>query len=380
MIVTQEIFNSSQGWTTIFNKGEMNTAQLVLVFGNRYVISSKNIYPEIKGKYPEAEIVICSTSGEINDQGILDESLVLTAIEFEHTQIQTCCVNINDFENSEVAAQSIVHSLSQDNLNHIFIVSDGQLINGSDLVKGLNTLKAQQVAATGGLAGDGYDFTETLVGLNTTPTTGNVVAVGFYGNRLQVGFGSKGGWDAFGPERKITKSKENVLFELDGSNALEMYKSYLGEAAKELPSSALFYPLSIKTNNMEEPIVRTILAINEADQSMTFAGDVPEGAIARLMRHNPDRLIDGAEQAAQTSIDQFTQAKAPDLAILVSCVGRKIVLGQNIDEEVEVIRDMVGPNTAITGFYSYGEIAPFQYLSRCELHNQTMTVTTFSEV
>jgi len=115
------------------------------------------------------------------------------------------------------------------------------------LVKGLNTLANEKVAATGGLAGDGYDFQKTYVGLNEVAAEGNIAAIGFYGDRLQVGFGSKGGWMPFGPERKVTKSEGNILYELDNQNALELYKKYLGEAAKELPSSALYYPLSIYT-------------------------------------------------------------------------------------------------------------------------------------
>lgn len=379
MNIQQETFESDSGWKTIFSKGNLQDPQIVLVFGHKKMISSERMYHQIKSKYPTAEIVIGSTSGEIIDCGVLDESIVLTAIEFEHTQVKTCGVNIEDFANSELAADAIVRALNTPDLNHVFIVSDGQLINGTELVKGLNSLKSNKVAATGGLAGDGYNFEETLVGLNRKPSSGNIVAIGFYGDRLKVRFGSKGGWDPFGPERRVTKSKGNILYQLDGRNALELYKSYLGEAANELPSSALFYPLSIKTNQMNEPIVRTILSINEEDQSMTFAGDIPQGVEARLMKHNPDRLIDGAETAAQTSIGKVEEGGEPELAILVSCVGRKIVLGQKIEEEVEVIRDLVGQNTAITGFYSYGEIAPFQYLSRCELHNQTMTITTFTE-
>ena len=380
MQIRQETFKFNSGWETIFNKGKVQNPQVVLSFGNRSVISNNGIFNQIKDKYPDAEIILASTSGEINDIEVIDDSIVLTAIEFDHSSVKTCCVNIEDYDNSEEAAQAIVKKLDTADLNHIFIVSDGQLINGSDLVKGLNSIKDKKIATTGGLAGDGIEFTETLVGLNSEPSNGNIVAIGFYGDRLKIGFGSKGGWDSFGPERKVTKSVDNILYELDGQNALELYKGYLGEAADELPSSALFFPLSIKTRMMKEPIVRTILSISEEDQSMTFAGDIPEGAIAQLMKHSPDRLIDGAEEAAQNCLEKEEKFKEPELAILVSCVGRKIVLGQNIDEEVDVIRDLVGESTAITGFYSYGEIAPFQYLSRCELHNQTMTITTFSEI
>ena len=187
-----------------------------------------------------------------------------------------------------------------------------------------------------------------------------------------------GGWDPFVPERKITRSSGNVLHELDGQSALALYKKYLGPQAAELPASGLLFPLSLRVREDETGIVRTILGINEEEQSITFAGDVPEGAYVRLMKANFDRLIDGASQAAQASYTTIG-ASSPDLAILISCVGRKLVLKQRIEEEVESVREILGDRTVLTGFYSYGEISPFSPSATCELHNQTMTITTFSE-
>lgn len=377
MKIVQEIFKEEFGWENIFQNGSISNPQVVLAFGNREIISQNQIYQELKNKYPTADIIMSSTAGEIINTGFVDNSVVITAIEFEHTQLETCQVNIGDFENSYDAATKIVSTLSKKELKHVFIVADGQLINGSELVEGLNQFEIKEVSTTGGLAGDGYDFNKTLVGLNNIPAEGNIVAIGFYGDRLKVEFGSKGGWDPFGPERIITKSKDNILYELDNQNALDLYKKYLGDAAKELPSSALFFPLSIKIEGADESLVRTILSICEETKSMTFAGNMPQGSLAQMMKHNADRLIGGAEQAAEKCM---TSSENPEFAILVSCVGRKIVLGQNIDEEIEVIRDQLGNKTILTGFYSYGEIAPFSHSSRSELHNQTMTITTFSEI
>ncbi|HNT70258.1 MAG TPA: FIST C-terminal domain-containing protein, partial [Bacteroidales bacterium] len=195
-------------------------------------------------------------------------------------------------------------------------------------------------------------------------------------SHLKVSHGSMGGWDPFGPERLITKSTSNKLYELDGQPALSIYKKYLGEYSDELPGSALLFPLSVKLSENEEPVVRTILSIDEDEQSLTFAGNIPTGCYTRLMQANFDRLIEGASNAATNSIQTFQK---PDLAILISCVGRKLVLNQRIEEEVEAIRDILGTSTAITGFYSYGEISPNQGFNSCELHNQTMTITTMSE-
>jgi hypothetical protein len=120
------------------------------------------------------------------------------------------------------------------------------------------------------------------------------------------------------------------------------------------------------------------MAIDEENQSMTFAGDMPEGGYARLMKANFDRLIDGAGDAAHATSETLGASK-PELALLISCVGRKLVLKQRVEEEVEGVRDVLGEDTVLAGFYSYGEICPHGAFTQCELHNQTMTITTFSE-
>lgn len=231
---------------------------------------------------------------------------------------------------------------------------------------------------TGGLAGDGDRFQETLVFWDNPPARDTIAILGFYGDRLRVGYDSLGGWDPFGPERIITRSKGNVLYEFDGHSAHELYKKYLGEHAKGLPATGLLFPLSIRTKAGKPGVVRTILSVNEQEQSMTFAEDVSEGAYARLMKANFDRLIDGATGAAKTSC-QGVGSASPDLAVLISCVGRKLVLKQLIEEEVEGVQRVLGDRTILTGFYSYGEICPFISGAHCELHNQMMTITTFLE-
>ncbi|MBW3655984.1 MAG: FIST C-terminal domain-containing protein [Gemmatimonadetes bacterium] len=279
---------------------------------------------------------------------------------------------------SRHAGRALAGSLDPEGLRHVLVLSDGLRVNGSDLVQGLSERLPPDVAATGGLSADGSRFERTLVGVDGEVAEGMVAAVGFYGAALRVGYGSLVGWDPFGPERVITRSRGNVLYELDGCSALQLYRRYLGEHAAELPASGLLFPLSLRTAPGEAGVVRTILAVDEAEQSVTFAGDVPEGAMARLMKANFERLIDGATGAARTS-GQGIRSGSAQLALLISCVGRKLILKQRTEEEVESVRDVLGRRAVLAGFYSYGEISPFSASTRCELHNQTMTVTTFAE-
>lgn len=350
---------------------------LVLCFGSKEMLQINNIYTTVQAKFPSAIISMCSTAGEIYQEDVYSDSLVTVAMSFDKTKIEAKTININDFDTSYNAGIGLVKKISKENLAYLMVFSDGSLVNGSELVKGLSTQVDENVLITGGLAGDGANFQSTLLGLNEQPKGGEIIAIGFYGDSLTVEHGSQGGWDIFGLEKRITKSTDNVLFELGDQNALELYKKYLGPEAKNLPGAALLYPLSVVIPGATKPIVRTILSINEEEKSMTFAGDVPVGSQVRFMKSNFTKLTKAASEAAsKTSLKRKDQ---PDLAILVSCVGRKLVLGEKIDEEVKAVSNSFNNETILAGFYSYGEISPFNEGGDCQLHNQTMTITSFYE-
>lgn len=355
-----------------------DNVQLVLGFGSGTLITEQETFSNIQSKFPNATICLCSTAGEIFDIEVFDNSVALVVFSFSTSFIRTSKVNIEDFETSLDAGKSLVNQLPKEQLKLVFVLSDGGKVNGSELVKGLNTNKGNDVIITGGIAGDGTEFNKTYVGLNEIPKSGNIVAVGFYGNNLSISHGSLGGWDSFGLEREVTKSIGNELYEIDNKNALDLYKTYLGKYANELPGSALLFPLAIKLESEQDAIVRTILSIDEKKQTMIFAGDIPEGSRVRFMKANFDRLIDAASDAAVNCLN--INSKSPKIALLISCVGRKLILGNRIDEEVEAVSEIFGKETSLVGFYSYGEISPLKPLANCELHNQTMTITCIDEI
>lgn len=379
MKTNQLIWEDGDSWEAYEDSIEINP-QLVLFFGSTSLLEGSDYFQQLRDKYPDAQLIGCTTAGEIIGDEVLDDSIVATAIELEKTNISTASLLISDVSGSKEAGTKLAKEISSDTLKSVLVISDGGSVNGSELVEGLTEVLGKEVIVTGGLAGDGGRFEKTLVAYNEVPQQGRIVVIGFEGEAIQVGHGSVGGWDAFGPERKITKSTANVLFELDGKPALELYKGYLGDKASELPGSALLFPLMIRPDGQEETgTVRTILSVNEEDQSMTFAGDVPEGYSAQLMMANFDRLVEGASEAAKYAFNREEQEMESDtLAILISCVGRKMVLGQRIGDEVESVMDIMGGAKQI-GFYSYGEISPHVEVGNCQLHNQTMTITSITE-
>ena len=377
MRIAQACWTAADGWSPNLPM-DMGEAELAFVFASREILENDRLVDELKVAIPKSVLFGCSTAGEILDTRVRDNSASVTVVKFEDTGVRCASLEIADSVDSFEAGRQLAGSIPHEGLVHLLVLSDGIVINGSELVRGLSSSLPEGVSITGGLSGDGARFERTVV-LNASGAPARAVSVvGLYGARLRVGYASLGGWDAFGPERLVTHSQGNVLYELDGMSALDLYKRYLGEHADGLPATGLLFPLSLRRDEADTPVVRTILGVDEENHSLTFAGDVPEGSFARLMMANFDRLIDGASGAAQRT-RASVQEPRPELALLISCVGRKMVLKQRIEEEVEAVREVL-PDAALTGFYSYGEISPFTPNAKCELHNQTMTITTFAEV
>jgi hypothetical protein len=379
MHADQLSWNEASGW----QPAEANAlTDLVLFFGTREALACGRRYRELRAMFPQAHILGCSTGGQICNDDVTDDEIVAVALRFEATRLRLASEPAPGPEQSRRCGEAIGHVLAADDLAGIFVLSDGLNVNGSELVAGIAGVVGERVPVTGGLAGDGALFLQTLVGADCAPTSHTVGAIGFYGSAVRIGHGSAGGWDEFGPRRLITRSRGNVLFELDGKPALDLYESYLGEDdAKGLPGTALLFPLRIR--NSERPdhdIVRTILAVDRKARSMTFAGDVPEGWMAQLMRGNFDRLAEGAAKAARQAAECIGERRTGDqVAVLVSCIGRRLLMGQHTIDEVEAASAELGADVPRLGFYSYGEISPHATSGDCELHNQTMTVTAISE-
>jgi hypothetical protein len=373
------VYRPATGWGGDLPAQLDSPNTLVLAFAAPRYAADPAPFDQLSRAFPNSLLIGCSSSGEIAGNDVHDDSVSVAVTRFDHSGLRQASTVVTDAADSFHAGARLAAQLASRELRAVFVLADGLGVNGSALVDGLSRHLGAGVVVTGGLAGDGSAFQRTWV-LNGSHGEGRrVSAVGFYGQRLRVGHGCDGGWLDFGPERRITRAEGTVLYELDDKPALALYKTYLGDLAAKLPGSALLFPLSVRlARSGLRPVVRTILGIDEATQSMTFAGDMPHGAIARLMRTSVDRLVGSAEDAiAHALLDLPTSA--PVLAVSVSCVGRRLVMGERTDEEAEAVADQLPSGSAHAGFYSYGEIAPANGSAHAELHNQTMTVTVFAE-
>jgi hypothetical protein len=351
---------------------------LLLVFGSAELL--KSVAAPLASLFSDVIRAGCSTAGEISGAGVSDGTCVVTAVRFDSTRLVAASTRLVDMEDSHAAGTRLGQELPLQGLRAVLILGQGVAINGSALIAGMTEVLGPTIPITGGLAGDAAAFKESWVLDQTGVHNDRLVCVGLYGENLSFSHGSFGGWSPFGPARKVTRCDHNVLFELDGEPALDIYRRYLGAHAKDMPASGLLFPFAmLGSDHTEVGLIRTILGMDEDAGSLILAGDLdPEGYL-RLMHASTDALVEGAEVAARGAREMF-DARGPGLALLVSCVGRKLVMGGRVDEEIEAVSDVFGQGTVLAGFYSNGEISPFTGYVECKLHNQTMTITHIAEL
>lgn len=376
-------WSSSAGWSEPSAPVPSDAVQLVLAFGPATAPPAA-WFAEVAGRWPGARLVYATGGGQIDQGEVVDDAVVLTGLAFESVRVG---VHSAAFEptGGEVApchafGRALGERLAGEaELRHVIVLADGLHVNGAAFTRGLGEALPAGVTVSGGLASDGLEFVTTGVGVDAPPAPRTIVAITLSGEALAVGTASLGGWEAFGPERLVTRAVDATLFELDGERALDIYRRYLGPLAAELPGSALLFPLAVSAPGGRESVVRTILGIDEDTGALRFAGDVPQGHKVRLMRATNDRLLDGAGSAARAALDAMQGVEA-GLVLCISCVGRRAVLRSRVEEEVDEVAQVAG-SALVTGFYSNGEIAPpfGEPGKRALFHNQTMTVTVLGE-
>lgn len=371
-------FDHSNGWSVKTFPALDSEQTLIFVFGAPEFIDDPDPISELVDAYPRSKIIGCSSAGEIAGPFVNDASISVAVLQFERSRIAVSSTKLAGSTSSFAAGEMLARQLFQDDLCSLFVLSDGLRINGAELARGIGSVLPPDIIITGGLAADGNHFKRTWVLSDGKLQEDIVVAAAFYGGNLQITYGCRSGWESFGPERRITRSSGNILFELDGRSVLSLYKEYLGDLADRLPATALLLPLGIRQDTVDSrETVRALVGINESDQSITFAGNMPKGYLAQLMRTGPDRLLDSASMAAEQARDNMAIA-GPMLTVAISGAGRRLLLGERVEEETELTLQHLPRGTHQIGFYSYGELS-LGASGICELQNQTMTLTTFSE-
>ncbi len=358
--------------------GESPDATFAVFFGPNPTIADPAFLAQARALCPNGPILGCTTGTLIDGPDLEDDAALLLAVTLKHTAVRIASAPVS-VETSRETGQNIAAQLDAPDLAGVFVLCDSLNVDGSELVAGLRERLGPNVPISGGLASDGADFKRTMVGANAVPAERMAGALAFYGSAFTMSQGCAHGWDHFGPPRRITRAEGNVLFELDGKPALDLYEKYLGVDAADLPGSALRFPLLVSApSDPLKKVIRTVLDVDRAARTLTFASAIEEGWDARLMRGALDRLAEGAAAAA----GEVLAGSSPDdegFAILVSCVGRRIVFGMSAADEPEAVADVLSSRLRQFGFYSHGEISSANAEAFCGLHNQTMTIVSMQE-
>jgi hypothetical protein len=325
-----------------------------------------------------SKLVGCTTDGEVSGNGFNMDSAILAGVVSKKLSFDVASV-ANLSADSESAGRTLAQKLPS-TVKYILLFSDGITGNGCALLRGMQSILDPGIPICGGTAADGNRFQQTFQFVNNQVLTDAAVAIGFSGE-FQIGFGIGSGWSPVGIGRTVTKANGTILYELDNEPALEVYKRCLGKHAEKLPGVGVEYPLALieekyscMIHDYYPFLLRATMAVYPQDGSIKFAGEIPQGTVVRLTCGDHQAILEATRRAVNQAKFDLGQAK-PALAFLFSCMARKIILGRHIRDEIQIIKDELGPGVPIVGFYSYGEYSPIKLGAPSLLHNETASIS-----
>lgn len=379
----KESFDAGKEATEMAVNKLSKTPNIFWVFG-AISYDQEKLLEGVNSVIPGTPVVGCTTDGEISTPGLSTDSVVVLALASDQIKFSTVAVDFLS-QDSFKAGIKVGDQFINTNVKYMQIFSDGLLGNGSKIVEGIQKVLGKSIIIAGGTAGDGSLFTRTYQYHNDKVLTNSIVGVGFEG-KFSFSTGVSSGWTPVGMAKEVTKSTGNVVYELDGQPALDVYKKFLGKHASMLPAVGVEYPLALlgPQGDVGEDgyfLCRATMGVDHEKGSITFAGDVPQGVMVKMTMGNDLDVIKAAKEAAQRALDQLKKNKniQPKVVFLYSCMARKIVLGSRTNEEILAVKEVIGKDFPIIGFYTYGEYAPIGKQNMSCLHNEVATITIIGE-
>lgn len=334
----------------------------------------------------DVPIIGCSGAAIISDQGISKPGLVILLLDFsEDIYSNTACVREIKVRTSESAGEELAdmllygfHDLRRD-LSIIFC--DGLIRESSNLISGLQKKLGKSFPLVGGFASDNLRFKKTYVYFNQELLSDAVCGL-LLGGKLNFGIGVKHGWRPLGKPRRVTKSYGNVVSEIDGAPAANIYEEYfasdIANLRKELKHISILYPIGIYLPGEVEYLLRNLLSIQD-NGYLVFQGNVPQGAQIRLMIGTKESCLLATQQAL-AEVKKGLAGHKINFLLVFDSISRYILLGRQAEQELKIIKEALEPDTHIIGLYTYGEQAPLRavsYQGMTYLHNQTITILGF---
>ena len=316
---------------------------------------------------PNACIIGTTTSGEIIEGKAKMHTTVLAFSLFEHTKIRTYASKI--YKSSEETANALISQFCTVEEKPRVAISfvDGLHINGEAFIDTLGKYHESLIIA-GGLSGDNANFQQTVVFTEKEILPSGAVVALLYNEHLQVATKASFGWESVGKSMMVTRAEGNIIYEIDGECAVDIYGKYLGEdIARNLPQIGVEFPLIVKKHGMEIP--RAPLS-KSSDGSLVFAGSIHTGDKVTFGYGNLQAILQYGQ-----SVYEDHQVQKSESIFVYSCMARLQLLGENVNDELLPLQSICN----VTGFFTYGEFYVESVNHKCELLNETMTILALSE-
>ncbi len=314
-----------------------------------------------------------SAERQFRESGV-DDDLVITVLRFEHVQVRAATADLHGAGGSRQAGRELGVKLARVNVGGVvlFIAPDSpseQACQSDALIAGLGEV-LPGVPIVGALACGHADLQPWVVNDSTVVHSG-AVAVALLGDSLRFGYGTASGWQAFGPERKVTRAANAVVIELDRRRPADIYRQFLGEAPANGDLSPQIFPLTLCTEDEPKTLI-SVRGVDPTNGSLLLDDRVGEDSVVRLMRASNERLVDAARLAALKASTGYEQ-----VAICIGGAGRPHTLRSRADDEAAAIVESLAEGIVLHGLYAAGELAPIA--GRCHRIQQSMTVVAIGE-
>lgn len=322
----------------------------------------ENLLQEIQEITPQAKIIGATTDGEILENEVSTDKIILSVTSFEKATLSVA-MQINE-DNTYECGVKIAKKLIQDDTKVLFLFLDGIHGNGEVFLNGVKSI-SNEITIAGGMAGDAGQFKNTYVLSNEGIIYKGAVGISVNSQNLHIKTSYSFNWQEIGKPLTITKAEANHVYEIDGKSPVEIYTQYLGiDIAELLPAKGVEFPLILERDGIK--IARAVLG-KEDDGSLIFAGNLRVGDKVHFGYGNSSMIL----KDSLCIKDNLSSINVESIFVY-SCMARRRFLEKSISLELTPLAN-IAPTS---GFFTYGE---FFKSNNCELLNQTMTVIAMSE-
>lgn len=328
-----------------------------------------------------------TTAGELSTKGFSTNTVVVLALNSDSLEFTTG-IGVKMSEDELQCGKTLVDDLLKkqtlEDALSLLVFPDGLGGDGCKVLDGINSALPDKLEIIGGCLGDGEEYSRTYQFYDGKVYEDSIPGVLISGqSSFKTGIGVRSGFESIGNKMFCTESEGTVVKKIDGVNALELYKELLGEErSKRLPGIFREYPFGlidekVAISGEEYFQLRCGFTANEDEGSISCSGSIPEGSAITITAGSRGDLINGARLAAEQAKTTLGDAE-PKLIMVFSCIGRKLVLGRRVSEEIDAVQKTMGSDVPLIGFYTYGEIGPIDKgrssLSEAKFHNETLVI------